>query len=216
MGDAEKIEGVGHGTPAGSARKQQRSRVTREQLLEAARRLFTQNGFEQTTLEDIATAAGKTRGAFYDHFEDKEDVFFAIFEDDLAKDEEHLLQQFSLATNAEARVEALADHLTSIAGERRRVLLNIEFKLYAIRKPHKTQRLAALHRAMCMRCAEIHIDALLPEQAGLSARHKRSRAALLGAVLDGLTLNRLFDELALSQQQVRLLIRAGLDIALRA
>ena len=65
--------------------KQERSLNTRAELLEAARKVFARDGFERARLEDIAEEAGKTRGAFYAHFEDKEDVFFAIFEQDVAR-----------------------------------------------------------------------------------------------------------------------------------
>jgi len=68
--------------------KQERSLVTRQELIDAARRIFARDGFEVARLQDIAAAAGKTRGAFYAHFQDKEDVFFAIFEQDIARDQQ--------------------------------------------------------------------------------------------------------------------------------
>ncbi len=84
MGAWEK--GAGHG----QAPKQERSRATRAQLIAAAREIFARDGYEMARLEDIAAAAGKTRGAFYAHFEDKEQLFFAIFEDDLTQDDQRL------------------------------------------------------------------------------------------------------------------------------
>src|SRR5579862_4390803 len=59
---------------------QQRTAATRRGLLDAARRIFARDGFEACRIEDIAAAAGHTRGAFYAHFSAKEDLFFAIFE----------------------------------------------------------------------------------------------------------------------------------------
>ena len=44
----------------------ERSAATRAALLVAARRLFTERGFAATGREDIAAAAGVTRGALYD------------------------------------------------------------------------------------------------------------------------------------------------------
>jgi AcrR family transcriptional regulator len=61
--------------PQGERAKQERSLHTRAKLLRAARKVFAREGFERARLEGIAEEAGKTRGAFYTHFEDKEDVF---------------------------------------------------------------------------------------------------------------------------------------------
>lgn len=51
---------------------------TRSKLLDAAEELFYQNGVSQTSLKDIASAAGATRGAIYWHFKDKVDLFNAM------------------------------------------------------------------------------------------------------------------------------------------
>ncbi len=50
---------------------------TREQLMEQAARLFAERGFSGVSLEDIAQAAGFTKGAVYSHFGSKEQVFLA-------------------------------------------------------------------------------------------------------------------------------------------
>ncbi len=54
---------------------------TRRALLTAARSLFASEGFQATHTEDIARAAGLTRGALYHHFRDKEDLFLGVFEE---------------------------------------------------------------------------------------------------------------------------------------
>ena len=51
---------------------------TREQLLDAAERVFRQHGVTKTSLAEIAAAAGVTRGAVYWHFKDKADLFEAM------------------------------------------------------------------------------------------------------------------------------------------
>ena len=94
------------------------------------------------------------------------------------------------------------------------MLLALEFKLYAIRRPHH-KRLAALHRIMKMRCAEAHIDELLPELQGQSAARKRETTAQFSALVDGLALNRLFDPQSMREGQLRLLLHAGVEASLR-
>ncbi len=54
--------------------------VTRNTLLDAAEHVFQAHGVSRTSLNDIATAAGTTRGAIYWHFEDKGALFNAMME----------------------------------------------------------------------------------------------------------------------------------------
>lgn len=54
--------------------------TTRAVLVEAATRLFAERGFAATSLDDVAAAAGMTKGAVYHHFANKAAVFEAAFE----------------------------------------------------------------------------------------------------------------------------------------
>ncbi|MCU0761414.1 MAG: TetR family transcriptional regulator [Hydrogenophaga sp.] len=54
--------------------------ATRNALLDAAEQLFQARGVSRTSLNDIAVAAGTTRGAIYWHFKDKADLFNAMME----------------------------------------------------------------------------------------------------------------------------------------
>lgn len=208
MDDSEKSSRGQETNSRDAPPRQARSRATRSELVDAARDIFARDGFEQARLQDISTAAGKTRGAFYAHFKDKEDVFFALFEDDLARDRQQIRAALAGKHSREERIEALTAVLTGLIKNRRRMLLSIEFKLYAIRRPHH-KRLAALHRAMKMRCAEAHIDELLPELRGQGGARKRETAAQFGALLDGLALNRLFDPPSMREPQLRFLLKQG-------
>ncbi|VWX60018.1 TetR family transcriptional regulator [Burkholderiales bacterium 8X] len=53
---------------------------TRARLLDAAELLFQSQGVSQTSLQQIANAAGATRGAIYWHFKDKADLFNAMMD----------------------------------------------------------------------------------------------------------------------------------------
>ena len=52
--------------------------ATREQLLDAAERVFRERGVGHTSLTEVSVAAGVTRGAVYWHFKDKADLFRAM------------------------------------------------------------------------------------------------------------------------------------------
>jgi len=51
---------------------------TRNSILDAAEQVFSERGVSRTSLEDVAQAAGVTRGAIYWHFKDKGDLFSAM------------------------------------------------------------------------------------------------------------------------------------------
>lgn len=56
------------------------AQATRNQILDAAERLFDTQGVSRTTLQAIAREVGATRGAVYWHFKDKADLFNAMME----------------------------------------------------------------------------------------------------------------------------------------
>jgi AcrR family transcriptional regulator len=211
--DAKTSAEIGEGSVANLS-KQQRSLATRKQLVDAARAIFARDGFELARLEDIAAAADKTRGAFYAHFRDKEDVFFAIFEEDMARDRERIRLPLSAAASRQERVAILVDHLATLLNNRRRMLLNLEFKAYAIRHPRRKKRLSDLISAMCLCCAETGIDYLVPELRHKDPAIKRAQAAQFGALLDGLAINRLFDPSSLDPERIAYLLRAGVEAIL--
>jgi AcrR family transcriptional regulator len=55
---------------------------TRERLLDAAQRLIAKKGLSTASVEDIAAAAGYTRGAFYSNFSSKDDLFLELLRRD--------------------------------------------------------------------------------------------------------------------------------------
>jgi AcrR family transcriptional regulator len=81
--DPTLADGNGNGDgPRRSSLVQERSRRTRQELVNAAVKLWTERGFEHgvenTTVEEIARAAGVTKGTFYFHFAHKEDVLLEM------------------------------------------------------------------------------------------------------------------------------------------
>jgi AcrR family transcriptional regulator len=61
-------------------KRAEQGRATRDHLVEVATRLFSQQGYEDTSIEDVLTAAGVSRGALYHHFAGKEALFEATLQ----------------------------------------------------------------------------------------------------------------------------------------
>lgn len=75
------------------SRRDEHSEATRAALLAAARELLGKHGYNDTSIEMVATAARVTTGAIYHHFENKKDLFKATAE---ALQEELLAQAASV------------------------------------------------------------------------------------------------------------------------
>ena len=64
--------------PTTAARPRLHSEERRATIVEAAGRLFGGRGYDATTLEDVAAAAGVTKPILYRHFESKRDLYLAL------------------------------------------------------------------------------------------------------------------------------------------
>ncbi|PWH05719.1 TetR family transcriptional regulator [Brachybacterium endophyticum] len=65
------------GAPVGDETR--RKENTRSRLVRAAVQVFAETGLDGATIDDLVSAAGFTRGAFYSNFESKDEVFGAAF-----------------------------------------------------------------------------------------------------------------------------------------
>lgn len=62
---------------------------TRQKLIEVARELFAKKGIDSTTMNDIAAASQKGRRTLYTYFRNKDEIYYAVIEDEL----EHLSEE---------------------------------------------------------------------------------------------------------------------------
>jgi AcrR family transcriptional regulator len=124
--------------------RERRTQLTRDHLLASAERLFIERGFHAASIDDIAQAAGFTKGAVYPHFWNKEEVSIALTE---RRWDERL-----------ARVRTALDTLATSSADQRSAsfvdltrnllwddpdwsLLVLEFNVYAARNPSAQHRL---------------------------------------------------------------------------
>lgn len=69
----------------GTRSNQSRTDATRSALMKAARKLFAEKGYAETSTPEVVKAAGVTRGALYHHFEDKVALFRAVVTEEYTK-----------------------------------------------------------------------------------------------------------------------------------
>ena len=90
----------------------------RNQIIEAAARVFARNGYANSVIADIAIEANIGKGTVYEYFESKEDLFFAVFEWFQEKMEKAAtVGHSSPADDATERLKVLNDSLMGLWGE---------------------------------------------------------------------------------------------------
>ena len=87
-------------------RVQKRVAKTRRKLKQAALDVFSEKGFDATTVEDITEKADLGKGTLYRHFADKDDVVLALIEDAI----EHLVGRLRSYPDAPETLEDVLEH----------------------------------------------------------------------------------------------------------
>jgi AcrR family transcriptional regulator len=198
---------------ASASRQQARTEATRRKLLVAAERIFARDGFEAARLEDIASLAGYTRGAFYANFQSKEDIFFALLErwvgQRISEVDALLAQQETPAK----LLRALREHYAQITQDRRLALLSLEFKLFAIRHPEAHARLRARQRRL--RASSGDLLRRIARVTGRTLPISCTAAATgFGALSSALSLEHFVDPTMVSEQETRHLLVVFFDAVL--
>jgi AcrR family transcriptional regulator len=195
------------------SRQRARTEATRRKLLAAAENLFARDGFEATRLEDIASVAGYTRGAFYANFKSKEDIFFALLELWVSRRIAEVTALLSLHESPAQRLRALREHYAQIAKDRRLALLSLEFKLFAIRHPEAHARLRTRQRRYRASGADLlrRVASSMGRSLPISGT---AAAAGLNALSNALLLEHLVDHAAFTDAEVRYLLGVFFDAVL--
>jgi AcrR family transcriptional regulator len=197
-----------------ASRQKARAKATRSKLLEAAERIFARDGFEAARLEDIASAAGYTRGAFYANFESKEDIFFILLEHWIGGRIEEVNSLLRQHDTPAKRLRALREHYAQLAKNRGLALLSLEFKLFAIRHPDAQARLRTRQRKL--RACGGEILSRVMKELGRSIPISPSAAAAgLGALSNALLLEHLVDPNSLPGEASSYILGAFFDAVIQ-
>ena len=171
---------------------QQRSQETRQRLLEAATRLFSQQGYDATGVAEICANAGVSKGAFYHHFESKQAVFLALLEDWLARLDAAFTtvrQDSSDVPQAVVRMADMAGGVLASSGVQISIML--EFWMQAYRDPQVWEAAAAPYQRY-----QQYFAAMVEEgvrQGSLRPVDPQLAARILVSLAMGLLLQAVFD-----------------------
>lgn len=115
---------------------------TRQKLIEVARELFAHKGLEATTMNDIAAASGRGRRTLYTYFRSKEEIYYAVIEEELERLSEKMDEVLSMNVEPEEKVFTLIySHLNIIKDTvARNGTLRAEFfrNIWKVEKVRKT------------------------------------------------------------------------------
>jgi len=187
---------------------QRRLEHTRNLLLDAAEQVFARRGFDGAALEDIADAAGYTRGAIYSHFGSKAELFLAVVE----RQRQQFLDGFADVIETFHRLDDLDTdelaerwhQLITTAGPDR-ALLGYEFTLFLLRNPDARERVAA-QREETARALADYISKGAARLGGTLSMPALELARVVLAANDGVTLNSLLDDQAVFRPFLRMVV----------
>lgn len=104
-----------------AGRRETKKQQTRQAIMQAAIKLFSEKGFESTSIEELAKEAGIGKGTIYSYFQTKTDILYAFCEDELVS-----LHQ-ELTDNADCEIPILKRMVEIYMSEFNLITENREF-----------------------------------------------------------------------------------------
>jgi AcrR family transcriptional regulator len=132
----------------------------REDLLRAAAEVFSERGFKDASVDEIATRAGYSKGALYWHFESKDELFFALMDATVDAPAHEMIELFQSAPPERDMAPEGSRRFVELVRERRDLLLlEHEYWSQAVRDPelrahytkHRRRLRSALGQALQVR-----------------------------------------------------------------
>jgi TetR/AcrR family acrAB operon transcriptional repressor len=121
--------------PAGRPRSSDQQLLdTREALLGAAAELIAERGFRGTTVAEVVTRSGLSKGTFYWHFKSKEDLLVAVLEERIDRPLLELVRRLETASAQEDMApQASRMFVELVEPARETILLEHEYRALAMR-----------------------------------------------------------------------------------
>ena len=183
---------------------QTRGADTRQSILDVSLNLFSQNGYDATSVAEICQLAQVSKGAFYHHFPSKQDLFLALMETWLASVDSF----FQMAGQSAESVPRALENMAEISGGLFDALeggfpILLEFWTQASRHPAVWERAVAPYQRYLEYFSGI-IQSGVDEGSFHPAIHPEHAARILTSMVMGLLLQATFDPDGTSWQDVTL------------
>ncbi len=115
----------------------------RGRVLRAAAHLFAEQGYERTTVRDLARMVGIQSGSLFHHFGSKQDILSAVMEEAINYNHERMRQALAAAPDRRQRLFALVRcELESICGESGEAMKVLVYEWHALLAPQQAALLA--------------------------------------------------------------------------
>lgn len=119
--------------------------LTRKMVLDAASKVFSQEGYAQATLEEVAREAGVTRGAIYWHFGNKLEMFHAVLQEYYNRANERFTRIVNSSQSPKGKLHSMMMEFFRILSDDVEFRIIEEVKLFKIRKGEEFIRLYEDH-----------------------------------------------------------------------
>ncbi|MBA2282335.1 MAG: TetR/AcrR family transcriptional regulator [Acidimicrobiia bacterium] len=162
------------------ATRAERTEQIRTEVLAAALDIFLARGYHGASLDQIALAAGYTKGVVYSRFESKADLFLAMVEARI----DGRAEQNRRVADGLFGVDGLVELIRRLAAAQRDdltwALLLIEFRAHAARHSDLTAAYGRLHAGTIERLTSLFTDVVGAASAGRSDVLREAAQVLLG------------------------------------
>jgi AcrR family transcriptional regulator len=209
--DLQKDEQKHENAPSVGSVQTIRSERTRAALLAAAESIFARDGFEASRIEDIAAAAGRSRGAFYANFASKTEVFLALRNLAITRRARRMRELLEPLEGEDERYAALMKYILSQICDTPTLMLEMEFKLFALRHPGMLQELSEKHLDAATTVNQQELGDLFADHEKKTIEEMRWTTLAIEALLEGFALNALFCPTVLTQERLEALVPKLLD-----
>ncbi len=192
--ESSPLAGTAH-PPVARVRRPRRETV-RRRLLDAALPVFAERGFADANLDQVAAAAGLTKGAIYSNFAGKDDLFFAMMAEQVMRRVEDVraaLAPHAAGTRGPQALKEIGRYLTdAITAERDWQLVFLDFWRRAVRDDAVRAQFLA-HRRVLRAAIAISIEKLFGRDPTPDGFAVDDVVTLVLALCNGLAIERYID-----------------------
>ncbi len=165
----------------------------RARVLAAAASVFAQHGFAAASIDQVAAAAGFTKGAVYSNFATKDELFLALMDAQVLARVKLVQQVLANATGSEQAAVEIGDQLARASTDQPDwQLLFLEFWQRAIREPALREQFIAHRRALRNSITQA-IQQALPAEPPRTGCSAEDLTVLALALSNGLAIETLAD-----------------------